>query len=197
VPENVLVASVAGPDVRRELDRWTAAQWGVAPVHAVVSERAGGLANPWYDPSRLGVDRWLAAVAAWQRHHGSACVIDYGTAVTIDAVSSQGEFLGGMIAPGAALMRRALGLHTGAAATCEIARPEMLAHDTYGAVAAGCHFALVGLVERAIAALRQRMGPGMAVVLTGGGAPMLQQELPEKFDVVPDLVLRGLAYSGA
>jgi type III pantothenate kinase len=115
--------------------------------------------------------------------------------VTIDGVSSQGEFLGGMIAPGAMLMRRVLGMHTGAAATREIDRPDMLARDTDDAVAAGCHHAVVGLVERATAGLRQRLGPSMGLVLTGGGAPMLQEELPEKFDVVPDLVLRGLAHT--
>src|SRR5690606_3737828 len=90
VPEAVAVSNVAGADVAQLLDRWAQRQWSLTPRHAAVTPTACGMTIAAYDVRRLGVDRWLAAIAAWRRHGRAACIVDCGTAITIDAVSRHG-----------------------------------------------------------------------------------------------------------
>ncbi len=151
--------------------------------------------NHYHDPAALGADRWAALIAAHHLTAGPVCVIDCGTAVTIDALSADGDFLGGVILPGLRLLRTSLVQGTrsiratdGDAATC-------LARSTADAVAAGTLFGLAGAVERVLAEHRQALGSEMSALITGADAGLVLSKLRAEAPVaeVSDLVLRGLA----
>ena len=107
------IASVAGDAADAEL-LTELSQRSDAPVHmATTAPSAPGLVNGYREPESMGVDRWLAMLAARSIHTGPLCVIDAGTAVTIDLISGEGDHQGGYIIPGADLQRRALTADTG------------------------------------------------------------------------------------
>lgn len=198
-PAEVLVASVAGEPLTQSLLAPLALP-GVPLRRAVVEAEAAGVRNGYLEPRQLGVDRWLAVLAAWGRHRGALCVVDAGTAVTVDALDAGGRHLGGLIVPGAALMRRALLERTGgigAAAGIGVpadAAPGTWGRDTSGCVERGAAFALACLVRGCVEALAPAAGPaGPRLVLTGGDAPRLQPLLGVPAEHRPLLVLEGLA----
>lgn len=162
--------------------------------------RAGGdLSCPLhlrYEPDELGVDRWVAALAAHEEF-GAAVVVDCGTAVTVDLVDRRGTFLGGAIAPGlpalaAGLVARAPGLPPPDADADAAAVPPT---GTRAAVTLGVVIGFVGAVERLVEAQEAAAGlSGKCTrVLTGGDAPVLLRHTRISFAHVPDLVHRGLA----
>ncbi|MHB8624320.1 MAG: type III pantothenate kinase [Sulfuricaulis sp.] len=193
VPLKVVVCSVSAPQRLQELDQWVRERWSVTPH--VVWARADqlGVKNCYREPEQLGADRWAALLAVRGLTATAACVVDYGTAVTVDALSAQGEFLGGMIFPGLQLLRRSLtqGTHgikvsAGDAVDCQ-------ARSTADGVSAGTLLGLAGAVDRLIAEYRQTLGQTMQVFLTGGDAPWLAARLQSASTSIPDLVLQGLA----
>lgn len=193
VPLKVVVCSVSAPQRLQELDKWVRERWSVTPH--VVRSRADqlGVKNSYRDPGQLGADRWAALLAARGRTSAAACVVDCGTAVTVDALSANGEFLGGMIFPGLHLLRRSLMQGTHGVNVSEGNAMDCLARSTADGVAAGTLFGLAGAVDRLIAEYRQTLGEAMQVFLTGGDAPSLASRLQTATTPVPDLVLKGLA----
>jgi type III pantothenate kinase len=152
--------------------------------------RCAGVRIAYAEPARLGVDRFLALLAAHERG-GAALVVGVGTALTLDLVDANGLHHGGRIAPSPALMREAL--HARAAALPRQGGARMdFAGDTADALASGCEGAAIALVDDGIAAARKRLGIAPVVLLHGGGAPALQAALPESI-ALPSLVLQGLA----
>ena len=147
------------------------------------------------EPDRVGVDRLLAALAAYRRTGGACIVVDCGTAVTVDAVDSGGVFLGGAIFPGREMMARAL-----AAGTAQLphvrggAPPEsVLGKSTEEAILAGLVRGTAGALESLVAAAMMEVGLHARVVVTGGDAAVPESPvLRRKSQVVPDLVLEGL-----
>ena len=146
---------------------------------------------------QVGVDRLLGALAAYRRTGGACVTVDFGTAITVNAVSAEGVFLGGAILPGLALMARALA--QGTAALPEVApedTPPCIGRNTAQAVAAGLVHGAAGAVAALIRGARQTVGAKAAVILTGGGAGRLAGLLPTDCrQVQPDLVLEGLILS--
>lgn len=106
--EAVHLASVAGEGVSRQVGELARRCWGLVPVNAVSQSRNNGLINSYAEPLRLGVDRWLAMLALWQSEHSAFCVVDCGSAITVDFVDSAGQHEGGYILPGLKLMRESL-----------------------------------------------------------------------------------------
>jgi type III pantothenate kinase len=152
--------------------------------------------NRYRDPSETGHDRLAAAAAAHQLAKGAAIVADLGSAVTVDAVSSEGAFLGGAIAPG----RRAFlsGLAAAAPALPPPATGPVgpgLPRSTREAVRAGIEFGLAGLVTRLVEEARGNLGDGprATVFLTGGDAERISPLLSFPVRIEPHLVLRGAA----
>ena len=145
------------------------------------------------DPSTLGVDRWVAAVAA-HREFGDAIVVDCGTALTVDGVTRDGVFLGGAIAPGAATMAHGLELRAPALPAADLTgRVTGVPITTDDAVIGGVVLGFCGAVERLIAALRTGFGSTQpAVLLTGGEAELYLRHGTESVEHVPDLVHQGL-----
>jgi type III pantothenate kinase len=188
VPAAVHGACVAPPAIRDSLVAWVSAHWG-CPLHWLCTEAGdGALRNGYDEPAQLGVDRWLAMRAAWQRVGAAVCIIDCGSAITVDILDGDGRHLGGLIAPGLHLMQDALAAGTMLQATTG-AMTLPLGRNTAACVRAGVTHALLGLIERA----RQLAPPGARLLLTGGDAAALAAGLDGPYELHPDLVLEGVA----
>jgi type III pantothenate kinase len=192
-PSRLVVANVAGATAAGVLTGWAVGRWGVTPEVVVAREAAAGVRNAYPEPERLGADRWAALVGAWALCRGAACVVDCGSAVTADALSAEGDHLGGLILPGLALMRRSLLEGTAGVRPVGEADVALLARNTAGAVAAGTLYALVAAIDRIATDLTAELGGRMETILTGGDAARLLPLLGRRWSHVPDLVLRGLA----
>jgi type III pantothenate kinase len=147
----------------------------------------------------MGVDRWVAMIGARSEFRGAICIVDAGTAVTIDALDKNGVHQGGQILPGLALMGRALRLETNdISAAKRLPRDPgrgmaMFANNTDGAVQSGAVNAVCGAIERAAKVLRAE-GYRTKIVLTGGDASRILKQLGDKALHRPNLVLQGLAF---
>ncbi len=144
-------------------------------------------------PDEVGADRLVNAVAAHERYPGPVIVIDFGTATTFDVVDSQGNYCGGVIAPGINLSLEALSMAAARLPPVPIARPSrVIGKATVPAMRSGIFWGYVGLIEGLVARIREEFGANMTVVATGGLAPMFT----EATDVIAhhdeDLTLRGL-----
>jgi type III pantothenate kinase len=222
-PARVIVASVAGKSVFRRLATGVRRASGAAtplsslrrtsipaPEMIETSRRAAGVVTRYTEPWRLGVDRFLGVIAAHQLAGSrGACVINAGTAVTLDLVDGRGVHRGGAILPGPRLMiesllRRTAGIahrargrargSSGATSSAGRRSASLFARDTAAAIEQGAAQAVAGAVERAIAASRRQLGGAAPlVILTGGGAADLRPLLRVRCIEVPDLVLRGIA----
>ncbi|MGQ0627048.1 MAG: type III pantothenate kinase [Phycisphaerales bacterium] len=154
-------------------------------------------------PVKVGVDRLLAALGAYSRSSQACVVVDAGTAITVDLVDASGVFQGGCIAPGLSLMLRSLHEHTAALPLIEIkggvlpesarANQEHLGTETTPAMVKGCIAAARGMAHLLIDRYAELIGNYPRVVATGGDAPLLFADDDLVENIVPDLVLIGLA----
>lgn len=197
VPQRLLIASVAGPDFGARIGAWSKRFWGIEPEFVTAQARAFGVVNAYTEPQRLGVDRWLALIAAHRLVMGPVCIVDCGTALTIDVIAKDGEHLGGLIVPGLGLMRRALlektaGIEAaiGGAAHEEVS---LLAKDTRSGVMGGTLYATIAVIDRIMQDVTDVIGADLSCVLTGGDADTVRPLLPAGFHYEPELVLQGLA----
>lgn len=188
----VWVCTVASTEKREALANWCVDRWSVAPRFVVASASACGVRNGYTNPAQLGADRWAALVGARTIAPGGCVIVDCGTAITIDALSASGEFIGGVILPGLALQTGALlqgtaglGEPPGAALVCQ-------ARSTAEAIGAGTLIGTAGAIERIVAEHRAVLGESTQVLLTGGDATVIAPHLRFAFTAVPELVLRGL-----
>jgi type III pantothenate kinase len=193
-PQGVYVSNVAGDAVAEEITRYCLDNWSVEPVFLTVSRECNGLVNAYADAGQLGIDRWLAMVAAWSHCQTGVCVVDCGSAVTLDIVQAGGRHLGGYLLPGAWLMQEALITNTagirvrsGPPSGSEpgVSTETCLRNGTYLAVAA--------LIDRVVYDCRRRYGDDFPCLVTGGGADLVMDMLSVSFDHDPDLVLKGVA----
>ncbi|HEY6124699.1 MAG TPA: type III pantothenate kinase [Steroidobacteraceae bacterium] len=194
----VVVVSVVDEALTRVLDAAAQRRFGVAPEYIKSTQRAFGVINSYRDTWRLGADRWVAAVGAHAMARGRTAVIaNVGTALTIDAVTASGRHRGGAIAPGPRTMVESLlsgthGIRRRAQGGRGVSR-SLFATDTASALAAGSVFAAAAFVDRALLEAQQKLRGRPLLILTGGGAPELKRYLTSPVQMVPDLVLRGLA----
>lgn len=150
-----------------------------------------GVRIAYADPSRLGVDRFLALLAARARAVQAWLVVGVGTAVTVDLLDADGLHRGGRIAPSPTLMRAALE-RAAAQLPAQGGRYTEFATDTRDALASGCDGAALGLIERSRAQACELLGAVPALLLHGGGSDALRPWLPDAVHA-PALVLEGLA----
>jgi len=196
----LVVANVAGDAMAEGLRAVIGSRAAIEFVATGV-ERFG-VRCAYAEPQRLGVDRWLAVLAAYHRAAGAACVIDSGTAVTFDAVAGDGEHLGGLILPGARLLAAALDRNTSniGATPAPTEAPKglaLLGRDTATAVGHGAMLAISAALDRAVRAVAAAVGTVPRVYLTGGDAMQLRDWLETKVEPRADLVLEGLALFAA
>lgn len=195
-PTEVYLASVAEEDVQHIIARWVREHWHCT-VHFVNSlPQAGGVINGYALPATLGVDRFLAMVAAWQRYPNQPLiVVDCGTATTIDYIDKTGMHVGGMIVPG---------LHTLAVALQQTTQIKLasgfqpgrlkltLGRNTADAISQGIYWQTVDFVNVEIQKLLQKTTAATRCLLTGGGADLIVGDIQHPVELVPDLVLLGL-----
>lgn len=145
------------------------------------------------DPRAVGADRVADAVAVQHLYGGPACVVDFGTATTFDAISAEGDYLGGAIAPGIGIAAEALFRRAAKLPRIELRRPpSAIGRNTVHAMQSGLLFGYVSLVEGMVARFRAELGPEMKVIATGGLAEIVAQET-EVIDIInPWLTLDGL-----
>ena len=188
--DHIWVASVAAPAIEADLAALVQEKWGVTPWFARTQARTLGLCNSYAEPGRMGVDRWLVMLAARSRANGRICVVDAGSALTIDIVSGEGQHEGGYIIPGAALMERALLLDTDRVRFDE-ASAYVLTPGTSTAEAVRHGIALVqaGAVRLA---LDQGGSEPLALLFCGGDGEALMHLVQRGGQWAPDLVFEGL-----
>jgi type III pantothenate kinase len=151
-----------------------------------------------YDsPSDVGADRIVNGVAAFERHgraEGIALiVVDFGTATTFDAISSRGEYLGGVICPGVNISADALFQRAARLPRVDVRRPDsVIGRTTVGSIQSGLFYGYIGLVEGVVQRMRRELGGRVACIATGGLAEMIAPETPAIDAVDRDLTLHGL-----
>ncbi len=200
----VLVASVAAPSFNADLARAVRAVLGCTPEFVATAPRAAGVVNAYAEPWRLGVDRWVAAIAGHSlfRPPRHVCIVDIGTALTVDLVDARGRHRGGVIVPGPELMVSSLlagtsGIRRRAAGRGAPARSAAFARNTRAALESGARHAAAATIDRFAAEARAELGRGVQLILTGGAAEKVASLVRSRYRMVPDLVLRGLAVIAA
>lgn len=195
--DRVMVSNVAGPTIATRLTGLIGAHCKRDAHFASTGRTTLGLTNAYAQPRRMGVDRWLAMLAAWRELQSACLVVDAGTAVTLDAIDGDGQHLGGQILPGVGLMADTLARGTSDIPKTRQRRAEafdalgMFTRNTGDAVAAGALNAVTGAIERAIRTLRSNAYDA-TVVLTGGDASRILHALDNSALHRPNLVLQGL-----
>jgi type III pantothenate kinase len=200
-PSRILVSNVAGPKMAKTLARLAKKMFRLEVEFITAAREFHGLTSGYLDPSLLGADRWLALIGAWTKARTALCVVDAGTAVKVDSVDSNGQHLGGLIAPGIHMMREVLMSNTSdiakAAFNSTPSLAGVLANNTIAAVSRGAVFALAGMADRACEVIEQSTGTKPKLFITGGDATMISGTMRSHGEVVPDLVLQGLAVIAA
>jgi type III pantothenate kinase len=153
-----------------------------------------GMPIRYDNPYEVGADRLANAVAAYERVHDTVVIVDFGTAITYDVVSSAGEYLGGIITPGAEISIDALYDRAAKLPKVELAEPRaLIGKSTVDAIRSGIVYGFAGQVEGIVRRLRAELGPSTHVIATGGLAGVLVPFILETIDEVDDLLtLTGL-----
>ncbi|MCB2000108.1 MAG: type III pantothenate kinase [Burkholderiaceae bacterium] len=196
-PATMLGCVVAGEAVKRRVEEQLEL-WDVSPRWVVAKDAEAGLRNGYDHPSRLGADRWVAMIGAWHRMRAQGAarpivLAMVGTAVTIEAIDAQGQFLGGLILPGHGIMLRALesgtaGLHV---PTGDV---RMFPTNTSDALTSGGTYAIAGAMERMVQHLRTHCGAEPVCYMTGGAGWKMAPSLASPFELVDNLIFDGLLH---
>ena len=194
-PEAVFVSNVMGASISDQICDYVTTEWGVL-AHIIKTKAEGfGIKICYTDPSRLGVDRWLALIAARSLIKETLLIVDSGSATTFDALSSSGEHLGGLILPGLEMMHESLLSKTSIPRVEFVDSNEVFALDTLGAVSAAAVQSSAALVDRLYLTLKNREGCAPRLILTGGNAAVIGAQILCKGEPLyePQLVMKGLA----
>jgi type III pantothenate kinase len=187
---SAIASNVAGAKLEAQLQEICAAA-KIALRMARSEAQQLGVTNGYRDARQLGSDRWAALVAAHATQKGHKLVVNAGTALTIDAVTADGHFLGGLIVPGPALMRRSLDRATAGLRHTEGDFSDFPA-STPEAITSGSVQACVGAIERMRGVMAGRGLSTVRVLLSGGAADELASHLPLPHAIHENLVLDGL-----
>lgn len=190
--EGVIIASVV-PQLQQS---WlTVSRTLVAKPIVVDSQTPTGLRILIDNPSEVGADRIVNAVAGFHRYQQALIIVDFGTAITFDCVSPQGEYLGGAIAPGMGIAIEALGTKTAKLppVDIDIPPPPVIGTNTVAAIQSGILYGYGGLVEGLLARLKTEFAPQTPLVIaTGGMAQLIAPYAPSIEIIEPHLTLEGL-----
>lgn len=193
IVDTVRISSVARHSVLAQTERLLKDRVGA--VHVARSTReALGVTNGYVEPGRLGVDRWMGALAGYQLA-GASCTVDCGSAITIDFVLPGGRHLGGYILPGLRLMKESLKLGTrNVSIDPDSEADELLApgRRTVEAVNHGIYMAAVSAVNRIYSEVCDREGVALPMLVTGGDARVVSRGIRVPHAIWPDMVYAGL-----
>ncbi|MGL4667220.1 MAG: type III pantothenate kinase [Saezia sp.] len=196
-PTHIIGSCVAAPSAQAIVDEQLAEQWEhLSPLWIKVKQRQCGVTNGYDHPARLGVDRWVALIGARKRllqkqQNFPAIVVMIGTAVTVDAMDCNGDFLGGLIMPGHGMMLNALqkgtaGLHV---PTGEVVP---FPTNTSDALSTGGTYAIVGAIERMTVNLEKHTRQEPKIFLTGGAAWKVANCMTKPSELIESLIFDGI-----
>ena len=185
-PERIVASNVAGAAFAAALRQWAGSHFGLEPEFVIPAAAGFGVRNSYLTPAALGADRWLGLVAARRSSAAAACVVNSGTALSVDALDGGGRHLGGFIVPGLQMM---IDAHA------ELGPPTRWPAGTeFGESVQDCAALLLsGLASRALDMLAAVTGGTPRCILTGGDASLVAAGIAGPVEIVPDLVLTGLA----
>jgi type III pantothenate kinase len=190
--DRVLVASVRGEGFKSAFTSFLSEKLQLTADFVAVCTNGVKVKHCYPDNTRLGVDRWLAMQAAYERCHESCIVINCGTTITVDLVDMAGKHMGGYIVPGMWMMRESLTARSSALAIDNL--PWETTHPGHN-TAEAIHHGILALVSGFLRDLNDRVPPGLVEprwFLTGGDAVWIRPHLDWPLELVPDLVLDGL-----
>ena len=195
IPQKVGLVSVASQELLNGVSHFINEKWGVEPVLVESVLEQEGVFNGYGNPAQLGNDRWAALVAARAQTSSPACVVGCGTAVTIDAMTDRGKFIGGTIFPGLELLRQSLRLGIDSIGGIEFTHGSdrsCQATSTEDAVMGGTLFGLAGVINKIVSEHHRVLGKNCVNILTGGTGEIIAPLLDFPVESIPDLVLRGV-----
>jgi type III pantothenate kinase len=189
-PERLAIACVGSTPLLELVLAVAVELWPTIDIFPVKSQaHAFGVYNAYQQPEKLGVDRWLALVAVHNHYPVPACIVDCGTAITVDLIDADGKHQGGLISPGLTLMKKSLAEGTEALEFNEANHVFGPANFTEAAIYSGTLSAAAGLIEHVLT----MQSNATQLILTGGDAEIIATQLGVKAIIDNDLVLRGLA----
>lgn len=198
IPKKVHIGSVANISINTQVKQLVWRLWQIHPIFYSPSHGVAGLELAYSDPHRLGVDRWLSLLAACVRFpQQMLMIVDCGSAITLDVLisngSSQTRHLGGMILPGIHMQHHAIFNGTNITPGQIVNTPNWLGKDTNECIASGVLQAIIGLIERVQRQLTNIYGSTPQLILTGGDANQITDQLTISYLLVPELIFEGLA----
>jgi type III pantothenate kinase len=193
--DGIVLGSVV-PPVTSKMRGMIARYFGLTPL-IVEPARNSGMPILYENPSEVGADRIVNAIAAYERYGRETqrplIVCDFGTATTLDAVSAKGEYLGGAICPGVNISADALFQRAAKLPRIDVRKPStVIGRTTVGAMESGLFYGYVGMVEGLVRRMRDELGGEAVCVATGGLAVVIAPETDVIQDVDVDLTLHGL-----
>ena len=193
-PEEVFIANVAGERLADTLSAWIQQQWSLIPRFASTTDTACGVTNAYSVAADLGVDRWAALIGAHHHIRGAVCIVDCGTAITVDVLAANGHHLGGLILPGVELLKQVVQQDTaGVKPVTEMQVANLLANKTGEGVHSGAVYMAVAAIDRIINDIVATLDQDIELVITGGDADTMLPLLARSAHHDSALVLKGLA----
>ncbi len=211
-PDRVVVSNVSGQKLAEILDAWVEQAWQIKTEYVKTEASGFGVSNAYSDYPGLGVDRWMVIIAAWQRfreQEKAVCVVDCGTATTIDGISATGQHLGGFIVPGYTIMQEMLLNNTSDIELANKILPGKIlpkesspakelpsikfSSSTEEGVNNGCYLVMISIIDRVVTSMQEDYGEQVNCIITGGNAELVVEQLAGRFEYEPGLVLHGLA----
>ncbi|MGH2835280.1 MAG: type III pantothenate kinase [Solirubrobacteraceae bacterium] len=188
--------SIVSSTVPRLYDQWraVASRYIGHEMLVVGPSLKTGMPIRTENPYEVGADRLVNAVAAYARVGSTCVVVDFGTAITYDAVSAEGEYLGGIITPGIEISLQALSERAAKLPIVELGEPRaVIGRSTVEAIRSGIAFGFAGQVEGIVRRLREELGESTKVIATGGFSTVMYPFIKETIDEVDELLtLTGL-----
>lgn len=197
--DRVVIAAVGNHGFVKALEAYVQQRWGLCPDYLRAQAKGYAVINGYTNPAQLGIDRWLALIAARQLVTGPVWVIDCGTTVTIDRLEATGQHQGGLILPGLVMMMQSLDGGT-EQLSCMLKpdgpggsiKLEVLGKDTTTAITTGVLLALVAVIDRLCHAADPTVDSS-SIIITGGDSDLISPLLAAKCLHYPQLVLQGAA----
>lgn len=194
-PSSILISNVSGKSNAASINAWVRKRWNKDTTFFQSGTSFRGMVNGYQQPEQLGCDRWAALIGARAiTASGALCVVDCGTAITVDVVNADNRFIGGVILPGIDLMQDSLLNNTSDILESRAEFKQVIGTTTAQCVASGSYFGSAGAIDRVVREACSITGEAK-LYITGGDAPQLLPLLSNSLQHEPNLVLIGLAYT--
>ncbi|GAB4265858.1 MAG: pantothenate kinase [Methylomicrobium sp.] len=189
-PARMAISSVGSNSVLERVVENAKAVWPMIEIVIPQSEACRyGVENGYVYPERLGVDRWLCLIAAHHAFRSPVCIVDCGTALTVDVLDGNGKHRGGVICPGLSMMKHSLYHGTTNLALIDQHYSLGIAQTTESAIYSGTLYAATGLVMTIL----MQQEPTYDLVITGGDADLIARHIDRKATICPELIMKGLS----